>query len=416
MRESSSAAVGEPASWRPILVLIGCTIAITLNVVGIFNGTQTAFINPMSQEAGWSRAQVSLGLSLAMFALLVVNPFVGRFADRFGPRNVIAVGAPVLGIAVAALGWLPSVYPIYLLGCAIVGIAGALTFNPLYYALIAKWFDRRLGLALGTVSAGTGVGLMIAPIAAQALIADLGWRGAYAALGAFSTIIVLALTFLLLRDGPKSASTGGEQGRKGAFADLKSVLFWRLAFVYCLAGLAINGTVIHLMPLITDRGISPEVAAGIAAVTGLGVFIARLGIGFILDYADAGLIGAVCFVVGALGIGLLITDIPVPYLALAVFLMGVALGGEGDLLAFMARRAFGMQNYGVNISVLSSAFLLGVLSGPPLNGLSYDQTGSYATAMIGFVVIMLVAAALHAGATLGRPRPNTEAKVEVQSV
>jgi MFS family permease len=403
MNDTSAPLVREPASPQALVVLFGCTVAVVFNIATLFNGTLTAFIKPVADDTGWSRGEISLGLSAAMLPLLLLNPLVGHIADRFGPRRVIATGAPLFALALASLAWIPPIYPLFLACCALVGMSGALTYNTVYYAIIARWFDGRLGLALGVTAAGTGAGLMIAPIAAQTLISELGWRGAYMALGAASAAVVLPLSLLLIRDPPRRAvQAKAEAGGRGRVA-LRSLTFWRLALTYFLTGLAINATVVHLMPLLTDRGMPVASAALLASNLGLGVLLARLAAGFLLDYVDAGLLGGTCFLLAAGGIAMLVLPIPEPMLLLAVLLVGAALGAEGDVLSYVTRRVFGSEGYGVTVSLMTSAFLAGVLLGPLVNGGAFDATGSYRASMSGFVVLALFAAALHAGVTWRRP-------------
>jgi MFS family permease len=399
MRNAGDAVAPVAIDRRATLVLIGCTIGLLLNVTTLFNGTVTAFIKPMSTEFGWSRGELSLGLSIAMLPLLLFLPWVGHFSDRVGPRRVIAFGAPVFALALASLAWLPPVYPLYLFCCALVGTAGVFTYNTLYYALLARWFDRRLGLALGVASAGTGVGLSLGPIAAQALIADMGWRKTYVAFAIVSIVTVLPSSLLLLRDSPHRAVVAGAATGAGLGPALRSFRLWRLALAYSLTGLAISGTGVHLMPLLTDRGMTAPAAAMIASYVGMSVLAARMISGLVLDYVDSGLWGAACFIFAAAGIGMLAIPLSEPLTIVAAVLIGVALGAEGGVLGYVTRRVFGTAGYGAILAMISSMFLAGVLLGPLIGGASFDRFGSYQPAMVAFAVVCVLAAALHAGVT-----------------
>ncbi|MFP3711765.1 MFS transporter, partial [Paraburkholderia sp. SIMBA_009] len=59
-------------------------------------------------------------------------------------------------------------------GCAYVPAVGA----------VQRWFVRRRGFASGLAVAGIGVGTLVMPPLASALIAHVGWRGAYVTLAA----------------------------------------------------------------------------------------------------------------------------------------------------------------------------------------------------------------------------------------
>jgi MFS transporter, OFA family, oxalate/formate antiporter len=397
---SNPSARGEPLSWRAILVLVGCTGGVVLNVATLFNGTLTVFMKPIGSATGWSRGEISAGLSMAMLPLLLFLPLIGRFSDRIGPRRVVLVGAPLFSLALASLAWISTSYSVFLLVCALVGTAGVLTYNTLYYAIVANWFDRRLGLALGITAGGTGLGLMMAPIAAEALIVTFGWRNAYVilAITAFAVVFPIAL---LLQDHPTAPTEIRSVGDAGISGALRSPRFWRLALAYFLTGVAINGTVVHLIPLLTDRGMSGTAAAFMASYLGMGVLVARLGAGFLLDYVDAGLLGGICFLLAATGIGMLAFAVSGPLAIIAVLLVGVALGAEGDVLGYVTRRLFGATAYGTALSLMVTCFLLGVLLGPLAAGASFDLWRSYEPVLFGFVTLSVLASLLHMPVTRG---------------
>lgn len=385
---------------RPVLIVIGCALGLCFNIAPIFNGTLTTFIKPIAAESGWTRAEISLGLSMAMGPLLLLLPWIGRLCDRVGPRRVIAAGAPLFSIALACLAWAPPNYPLYLACCALLGIVAAATYNSVFYALLPHFFDRRLGLAVGIVSAGTGLGLMLGPLASQALISAFGWRGAYWALALATSAVVVPASLLLLRDPPRLA-TGRPAEGVGTAAAVRSVRFWQIASTYFLTGLAINGTVVHLVPLLTDQGMTPQQAALLASYLGLGVLASRVISGLLLDHLDAGLLGATSFMLAAAGM-ILLTFTPSPAVSTsAVLLIGAALGAEGGILTYVTRRVFGIQAYGAMVGAMMSAFLAGVLLGPLISGAGYDTAHTYDPVLYGFAALCALASVLHARLTLG---------------
>jgi MFS transporter, OFA family, oxalate/formate antiporter len=392
-----------PSTLRPVLIVIGCALGLCFNIATVFNGTLTTFIKPIVTETGWTRAEISLGLSIAMGTLLLMLPWTGRLCDRVGPRRVIAAGAPLLSIALASLAWAPPNYPLYLACCALMGIVAAATYNSVFYALLPHFFDRRLGLAVGIVSAGTGLGLMLGPLASQALISMFGWRGAYLALALATAAVVVPASLLLLRD-PTRLATGRAADGVSSAAAWRSLRFWHIASTYFLTGLAINGAVVHLVPLLTDQGMTPQQAALLASYLGFGVLAARLISGLLLDHVDAGLLGAISFMLAAAGM-LLLTIAPSDAVSTpAVLLIGAALGAEGGILTYVTRRVFGIQAYGAVVGAMMSTFLAGVLIGPLISGAAYDVSRTYDPVLYVFAALCALAAALHARVTLGVSR------------
>ena len=138
--------------------------------------TFSLFIEALSAEFGWSRAQISLAFTLPSYTIIAVAPIVGRLIDHFGVRVVLLRSSIFLGILTASLylldGSLWHFYAVFFL----LPILGAGTFPTSYSRAIINWFDRRRGIALGIGLVGTGVGAAILPPTTSNVIALYGWR------------------------------------------------------------------------------------------------------------------------------------------------------------------------------------------------------------------------------------------------
>src|SRR5215210_7711104 len=140
---------------------------------------------------GAGRATAAAFFSLTSLLYFGLGGLSGAAADRFGPRPVLLVGAAALGlglVATARAGSLAAALLAYGLG---VGIGVACAYVPMV-ALVGSWFDRRRTIALGVAVAGIGVGTLVLPPAAAALIEAIGWRDTYLVLaGAGGTVLAL---------------------------------------------------------------------------------------------------------------------------------------------------------------------------------------------------------------------------------
>ena len=87
------------------------------------------------------------------------------------------VGLGLIGASVARELW-------HVQGAFAVGIGGGvgLAYVPAVGA-VQKWFDRRRGLASGIAVSGIGVGTLLVPPLAAAVIAELDWRPALLLVG-----------------------------------------------------------------------------------------------------------------------------------------------------------------------------------------------------------------------------------------
>jgi MFS family permease len=377
----------------------------------ILSFTFGVFLKSLSQEFGWSRAQISLAFSLSTLVLSGILPFIGKLVDRFGARKVIVPSALFFGLCVMSFSLLSAslwhFYVIYLL----VGIVGGGT-SPLPYAsVISHWFDKRRGLALGLVMVGLGLGTFITPSLAQVLITYVGWRHAYMLLGLMVIVIVIPAVGLFLKETPQmlglepdgetavhagaARPSSQEHGLSGREAWHTST-FWLMLGAFFLVSAGVHGCLIHLVPLLTDRGLSAQNAALATSLLGGAVLLGRVGTGYLLDRFLTSSV-AVCFFCGAtLGIFLLLSGTAGGLAFVAAILVGLGLGAEGDLMAYGVSRYFGLRAFGEIYGYAFAAFGLGAMVGPLLMGMSFDATGSYRLALGVFVAITLIAAGLMA--------------------
>jgi MFS family permease len=229
------------------------------------------FLKPLSQEFGWSRTDISLAFALANLAASGALPLVGLLVDRWGARKVIVPSLLLFGTGIVSFAFLSAhLWHLYALYLVIGIVAGGTTPVP-YAKVISCWFDKQRGLALGLAGAGTSVGAFIMPSLAQACIAAVGWRHAYVFLGLLVIVIASPVVGLFLKetpqmlglwpDGETGAPTGAairhgpEPGMSGREA-WHTGTFWFMTSAFFLVSVSLHGCILHLVPLLTDRGVS----------------------------------------------------------------------------------------------------------------------------------------------------------------
>jgi predicted MFS family arabinose efflux permease len=150
---------------------------------------------------------------------------------------------------------------------------------------------------------------------------------------------------------------------------------------------------VHLVPILTDRGISPIAAASRASLVGVAVIATRVLIGAALDRLSARWVGATILLAAAMA-AILLTGATAQSSLIAAVLLGAGLGAEIDLIAFLCARDFGLAAYGRAYGVIYGATLLGAGAGPFGFGLIADQGGGYAPALAASAVALALAAVL----------------------
>lgn len=382
---------------------------LSLGYVPVIGFTFSVFFNPLSQEFHWTRSQVSLGFSVSLLVLSVVLPLAGRLVDRIAARKVILPAAVLMGLGLTCFyflsGTLWHFYAIY----ALLGIAGGGTISTPYFKVISHWFDKRRGIALGLAMGGTGLGALFMPILAHSLIEAMGWRAAYVVIGLLVIVVTLPVVGVFLKEKPEmmgllpdgellQAGEGDrhERDAKGMTRReaWRSGPFWFMSTSFFLVSASLNGCLIHLVPLLTDRGVSAQQAALAISLLGGATLLGRVGTGFLLDRFRASYVAVGVFCGGALGILLLWAQVPLGLAFLAAFLVGVGIGAEGDLMAYLIGRYFGLRAFGEISGYMLTIYTLGAMLGPYVMGAGYDSLGSYGPVLSVFVVTVLLAAVL----------------------
>ena len=270
---------------------------------------------PVTREFGWSRGMVSSAMVIGLWMTGIATPVVGRLVDRFGIRAVALPAIVLFSLATASVAWIPASPAAFIALYALMGL-GAAGQTPLIYAkAITARFDHERGLALGVAMAGVGLGAALVPQFAQGLIRVAGWRAAYTGLGLLT--LVLAFPSVALFVGrpaagrevlSRKASIPAFPGLTGAEA-LRTARFWRLAVSFFIVSGTTGGVVSHLVPLLTDRGVSPQSATGMVGIAGLALIGGRLLAGFLLDRLHAPYVAATFFLTPLIGIIVLLSTI-----------------------------------------------------------------------------------------------------------
>jgi MFS family permease len=359
------------------------------------------FIKPLSDQFGWSRTEISLAFTLTALMVAVFSPFIGRIVDRVGARKVLLPCVAVYGAAFCCLSLVKTLagfYAIYVL----LGVVGNGTTQLCYARVISAWFDRRRGLALATMMAGVGAGAIGIPPLATWLIGAFGWRETYLLLGASIFVLGMIPAALWLRETPPRGTAGfaGSSiaplrmaGMRGGEA-VRMPVFWFLLTGFFLFSVSVNGSVAHLIPILTDRGIGSETAALAASMLGVLTLCGRLLTGVLLDRFSGSRVTGIFFGIAAVGVAVLSQAHAVATAFTAAALIGLGMGAEADVMPYLISRYFGLHSFSEIYGYAFTAYALAGALGPLVMGWSYDSFHSYSTALVCLAAAMFTGAAV----------------------
>ncbi len=385
------------ATTPGILATLGSTIGLALGPSVLAVLTITQYIVPIQKEFGWSRVQVSLAFTIVAYMIVLVSPLQGFLADRFGPRRVVLASIPLFSVSLAALYFTPKSLLIYYVLWAIVPVA-AIGLWPLgYLQVVSRWFDRKLGLALGVANAGIGLGSTLVPMIVGPIILQYSWRHALLVLAGLVLFVSWPVVFLCLRE--PTAAEAAEQRRTSkkafglSFAKARQEkTFWVLNIAFFMLGLTATSIVSQQAPLLQEAGWTPLQTGQLLQLFGFGLLFARVAVGFLIDHIFAPRVMMTVSIGGAVACVLYATYPNAAYVS--AMLIGFLLGAEFDVLAFLIKRYYGNAAYGKIYGVIFGVFYLG--SGFGITALAWcrQHFGNYNTGLFIAAGVLVTSALL----------------------
>jgi predicted MFS family arabinose efflux permease len=365
---------------------------VLVSFASLFIYTFAIFLKPLSAEFGWSREAVSTAFAIAALAVAACSPPLGWLLDRYPARRIILPCLTVFGCAFASLalqtGHLWQLYATFL----VLGIVGNGTAHLAYSRVLTTWFQERRGVAFSILLGGGALGAIVLPPVAEGLIRTVGWRAAFAVLGACVLIIGLPCA-LCVRERPRTVRSAATPATGALVSEaLRSRAFWIILAELFLISISQNGSITHLSALLTDRGVSPERAALAVSAMGGSILAGRLLTGWLLDRYFAPRVAIGLFALSALGTFLLAGARSLPVGAGAAALIGFGMGGEGDVTPYLLSRYFGLRSFSTLYGLSWTAYAVAGATGPIIMGRAFDLTGSYSALLVQLGVATLGAA------------------------
>jgi MFS family permease len=380
-----------------------------------------AYFKPLTEEFGWSRAQISAAYSLNRLEGGLEGPFGGYFTDKYGARIVNFIGFFMAGLGLILMNWVNSLTMFLFLWGFIVSFGFNLGMTGPLETTIANWFVRRRGLATSINRFMLAViASQIPPIMTMFLI-KYGWRHAFLISGALTWVIGLPLTWFFVRphrpeyygllpDGEVLEVTEDDNSLIEAsqiriaaeFGEVEFTLreaiqtraFWSQTIATLLGSLVWPMVSVHQIPHLIDMGVNPVDAA---AALGLMVFIsapARLVGGIMSDRISTNRLKYIRMAarfLNVLGLVFLMRATNLQSVYIFTILYGLGLGisaGSGTAIRgrYFGRKAFStIQGTGALINLPMN------ILAPIYIGWVYDVTGSYSSVFTQGIVVLVLA-------------------------
>lgn len=366
-------------------------------IVGGFSLLLTA----ISHDLGWSRVTFSLVAPIMAWTSAATAPVYGRLMDRFGMRRVIIPAIAAFGLAFMGVALFTHAIWQFFVAYFFVGAAAGALGPVGYNKLLSEWFTTNRGLVIALcAAAGSGIGYALVPQLVNFLIDVRGWRTAYVGISLLILCLSLPTAIAFLKESTRPAPVGAPKGVSARIIacegltvreGIKTPTFWLLVAILFLPGNAYYGVLIHFVPIVSDRGLSREVAATALSFVAVGAIIGQLTASVLLDRVPSARVALPFVACGLVGLLLVQGAHTGPGFIAAGALLGIGQGSENSVVAYMTSRLLGLRSFGVFFGLMFGAVTFAAGAAPLLMGYVFERTGSYRPALISFDVAILIA-------------------------
>lgn len=391
-----------------LLVVFLCPVA----TAGIIGYAFSLFVKPLTAEFGWTRSGIMVSSTIRSLVHAFLSPFIGRAVYRFGARKTITVGAIVFAAGLALLSLTQTLWQFYLL-FFIVGVGSAAMGLVPGSVVVARWFERRRGLAMGILGAGIGVGGVAAPpLVGSVLIPTFSWRGTFIIAGLIPLIIITPLALFVLKekpadmgllpDGAESSVSAATAKKKGTFTApeidfpiaRRTAAFWLITIAF--TAFNISWLAIHSSQALHLQDIGFPVAAAVLALstTATGSGVGKLCFGWLCDYIKPKYAFAVGILFHVLGVIILMNvkaDSSVAIIWVEALLLGLGTGSWLPAMTMAVSTTFGLASYGVIFGFINMIYTLGGSVGPVAAAYVFDIQKSYSLVFITALILYAIA-------------------------
>jgi MFS family permease len=398
-------------------IIVGAIFMTMFFIWGAINSTPVFFL-PVVTHFGWTRARLSVALSIGWITGGATGPLIGWIADRVDPKRMMIAGAAVTGLAWLALSRANS-FAEFLAINGVFGICvGASTFIPASL-VIASWFEHQRGLAMGIGYSGSTLGGAAMTIIANRAIAAAGWRAGYMILGLPIVFVVVPLILLFVRSRTRTPGEIQASSRPDGTAvelpglelrqAMKTRSFWLICAAQLMGGLAI-GMAPHFVAYLAGIGYTATAAARVVSLFLILTTAGTLLGGPFADRFSARLAMSATYILSSLGmLSLMLAAHPFA-LATNVLAGGFAGGALIVQMPLIIIESLGVRRLGSVLGISGIFYTFGAAVSPIAIGRIFDLTGSYSIAISSLMAMLIVCSfAMLATRPLGREQAQLTA-------
>ena len=389
--------------------IVAMTFFIQFLVMGSGYYIFGVLLKPLSETLDASRFIVSLALTGQIVMSALLGPWLGRAVGERSVRGLMTAGILVMAVGLAGVSLAATIWQFYIAFMLLVSVGFALAGPVPNSALIANWFSRKRGSAMGISQFGVTLsGALLIPLFTWLMLA-FDWRIALRVFAVGVPICALPVIWFGIIKTPKEKGlnpdgdtyqqedgldTGAEAETEWTLgAAIRNKTVWRLALIMGPGFMGISAVLLSLHSHLTDSGLSAMRASSLIAGMTLAGAVAKPIFGILSDYLDKRWVTLASIAFMFAGVAGLISTTAYPLLMLAAVSFGLGYGAQMPLFNILIATLFGQTAFARMVGIMGPIMLPFNLLGLPLSTLTYETFGTYSPAYAMILALYVVAAA-----------------------
>lgn len=362
------------ANWRPLLAAtVGVGTGMSLA------GTVISTMAPsLIKSNGWTPSEFAYVGTLGLFSSLAL-PFVGRLADVLGVRMTALIGMVAMPLVYLGLSMMNGSIGVYSALFVAQGVIGMTTTATVYCRLAVQYVQKARGMALAIVASGPAlIGMVVGPIL-NGIVETQGWRDGYQFLAIFA-VVAGVVTFLLIPPGSKThgVSSTKRRAREDYPMIFRNPAFWMLGGSMLLCNLPQTIPQAQLKNLMLENGFTGMAMGQAIVAMLLGQLSGRLIAGFAIDRINPYIVAFLTMGMPSFGLFFIASSLDAHFLLLAsVYFIGFTFGAEGDVVAYLVARRFGVGVYSSVMGLITAITSVSTSLGAAFLGFTLSRTGNF---------------------------------------
>ncbi len=395
----------QPTAEKNRWLIATAAVGIHISIGSVY--AWSVFNLPMEEAFGWSKNQVAITFSLAIFFLGLSAAIMGHFVEKHGPRKSGLVAGGFWGLGMIGASFATDIESLYLLWLS-YGVLGGIGLGVGYITRVSalvKWFPDRRGLATGLAIMGFGFGAMIGAPIFRLIIENMSISATFLIMGvAYMSIMVASALYLerppegWLPSRMREAIAAGQQkpvvdiSQLTANEAVKTAPFyglWIMMFINISCGIA----VIYSASPLAQESIGLNAAEAAAVVGLMSVFngLGRITWASLSDYLGCPNTYIAFFVIQILAFSLLPNISSVILFQIVLFTILTCYGGGFATLPAFIGDLYGTKQLGAIHGYILTAWAAAGLAGPQIAAYVRTTTGSYTATLYIFAATFTIA-------------------------